>query len=85
MEVQEQDAQQHQHRAGQGVEKKFDGGVEFARAAPDADQQIHRHEHGFPEDEEEEEIERHENAEHAGLQNQKPDVIFLDAILDGGP
>ena len=85
VEVEEQDAQQHQHRASQRVEEELDGGVEFARAAPDADQQVHGHEHRFPENEEEEEIERHEDAEHARLQDQKPDVVFLDAILDGGP
>ncbi len=85
VEVEEQNAQQHQHRAGQGVEEEFDRGVEFARAAPDADQQVHRHQHGFPENKEEEEIERHEDAEHAGLQHQKPDVVFLHAILDRGP
>ena len=85
MEVEEQDAQQHQHRAGQRVEEELDGGVEFARASPDADQQVHRDEHGFPENEEEEEIERHEDAEHAGLEDEKPDVVFLDAILDRGP
>ena len=85
MEVEKQNAEQHQHGAGKSVEEKFDGGVEFARTSPDADQQVHGDEHGFPENEEEEEIERHEDAEHAGLQNEKPDVVFLDAILDGGP
>ena len=85
MEIEEQDTQQHQHGAGQRVEEELDRGVKFARAAPDADQQVHRNQHGFPEDEEEEEIKRHEDAEHAGLQNQEPDVVFLDTILDGGP
>ena len=85
VEIQEQNAQQHQYRAGQGVEEELDGRVKFARAAPDADQQVHRNQHSFPEDEEEEEIERHEDAEHAGLQDQEPDVVFLDAVLDGGP
>ena len=85
MEIEEQDAQQHQHGAEQRVEEELDGRVKFARAAPDADQQIHRDQHRFPENEEEEEIERHEDAEHAGLENQEPDVVFLDAVLDGGP
>ncbi len=85
MEVQEQDAQQHQHRAEQRVQEELDRRVELARAAPDADQQVHRDQHGFPENEEEEEIERHEDAQHAGLQHQKPDVVFLHAILDRGP
>ena len=56
MEVQEQDAQQHQHRAKQRVQEELDRGVQFARPAPDADQQIHRHQHGFPENEEQEEV-----------------------------
>ena len=83
--VEEQHAQQHQHGAEQGVEEELDGGVEPARAAPDSDQQIHRHQHGFPEDEEQEEVQRHEDAEHAGLQHQEPRVVFLDAGIDRGP
>jgi hypothetical protein len=85
MEVKKQNAEQHQHRASQCVEEELDRRVEFARAAPDADQEVHRDQHGFPENEEEEEIERHEDAEHAGLQNQEPDVVFFDAVLDGCP
>ncbi len=85
VEVQEQHGKQHQHRAEQRVEEELDGGVKFSRAAPDADQQIHGDQHGFPENEEEEEIERHEDAQHAGLQDQKPDVVFLHPVLDRGP
>ncbi len=85
MEVEEQNAQQHQHRAEQRIQEELDGRIKFARPAPDADQQIHRHQHRFPENEEEEKIERHEDAEHSRLQHQKPDVIFFDAVLDGGP
>src|ERR1019366_472182 len=81
MEVQKQNAQQHQHRASQGVEEELNGGVELARAAPDPNQQVHGNQHRFPEDEEQEEIQRHEDAEHARLQKQKPDVVFLDPIL----
>src|ERR1700676_4004115 len=85
VEIKEQNAQQHQHRSGQRVEKEFDRCVEFAWAAPDADQQIHWNQHRFPEYKEQEEIERHEYAKHPGLKNQEPDVIFLDAVLDSGP
>jgi len=85
MEVEEQDAEQHQHGAQQGIEEELDGGIKLARPAPDADQQVHGHEHGFPENEEEEEIQGHEDAEHAGLQHQKPGVVLLGALLDGGP
>ena len=76
-EVQRQDSQQHQHRAGQRVQEKLDRRVQPAVAAPHADQEIHRHQHHFPEQVEEEEIERHENAQHAHLQQQEQNVVFL--------
>src|SRR5260370_37546572 len=85
MEVEEQDAKKHQARAQQRIQKALDGSIEFARPTPDTDQQIHRHQHRFPENEEEEKVERHEDAEHPRLQHQKPDVIFLHSNLDGGP
>src|ERR1700678_16753 len=83
MEIEEQDAQQHQHGTGQRIEEELDRGVKFTWTAPDADQQIHRYQHGFPENEEQEEVERNKNPQHAGLQNQKPNVIFFYAVLDG--
>jgi hypothetical protein len=85
VEVQKQDGQQHQHRAEQGVEKKFDRRIKLARTAPDADQQVHGHQHGLPENKEQEEIQGHEDAQHAGLQHQEPDVVFLHPVLNGAP
>ena len=85
MEVQEDDAQQHQHRTKQRVQEELDRGVKLARPAPDADQQIHRHQHGFPEHEEQEEVVGHEDAEHAGLQQQEPGVVLFGAVLNGFP
>ena len=85
MEVQEQNPQQHQHRTSQRIQEELDGSVEFSRPAPYSDQQVHRHEHRFPENKEEEEIQRHKDAEHSRLQHQEPDVVFLDAILDRRP
>ncbi len=83
--VNRQNRQEHQDRAGQRVQEKLYRGVEAALAAPDADQEIHRHEHYFPENVEEDEVEGHENAEHAGLQQEKQDVIFFFAFFDCGP
>ncbi len=56
-----------------------------AVAAPHADQKIHRHQHHFPENIKKEEVERHENAEHACLQHEQQNVVFLGAQLDGAP
>src|SRR5205807_1902475 len=80
-----EDRQQHNHGTSQGVQKKFDGGVEAAVAAPDADEEIHGDEHHFPEDVKEKEIQGNENADHAGLEQEKQDVIFLGALVNRAP
>ena len=82
VEVEGQDAEQHQHRADQGVKEELDRRVELPRPAPDADQEVHRDQHHFPEDVEQEEVERHEDADHAGLQQQQQDVVFLLPVGD---
>ena len=62
VEIEEQNAQQHQNRAKQCVEEKLDRRVKLPRTTPDANQQVHGHQHGFPENKKEEEIQRHEDA-----------------------
>ena len=85
--VKRQNRQQHQHRAGQRVEEELDRRVQPAVAAPDADQEVHRHQHHFPEQVEQEEIERHENAQHArpaaaGTECSTPSSRILIALQD---
>ena len=80
-EVEGQDAEQHEHRAEQGVQEELDRRIELARAAPDADEEVHRHQHDLPEHIEQEEVQGHEHAEHAGLQEEQEDVIFLLPVL----
>ena len=85
VEVKEQNSQQHQHGTEQRIEEELDRRIEFSRPAPDADKQIHRHQHRFPEHKKEEEIQRHEDAQHAGLQHQEPNVIFFYPSFDRAP
>ncbi len=66
-----------QHAADERVQEELDRGVFLARAAPDADQEVHRQEHDFPEHVEQEEIERAEHAQHAGFQQQEQDAVGL--------
>src|SRR6267378_2260679 len=66
--VKRKDRQQHHHRASQRIEEELDSRIEPAVTAPHADQEIHRHEHHFPENVKEEEVQRKENADHACLQ-----------------
>src|SRR6185369_3578201 len=56
-----------------------------AVVTPYADQEVHGHEADFPEDVEEEEVLRQENADEAEFQQQQEGVEFLATILDGVP
>src|SRR5437867_6747593 len=85
VEIYGQDPDQHQHRAGERVKKKLDGGVKFSGTAPDSDQEIHRNQHDLPKHVENEEVERHENAEHSRLQQEHECVVFFDSLLDRIP
>ncbi len=69
--IQGEDRQQQENGAGQGEKEELDCRVLLARTAPDPDQEVHRQQHHFPEDEEEEHVQRREGARHSGLQNQK--------------
>ena len=80
-----QDTQEHQDRSGQGVKEELDGGIQPARSTPDADKEVHGDQHHFPEHIEEEEIQAAKDTQHAGLQQQEEDVVFLDPLVDGAP
>ena len=49
---------------------------------PDANEEIHRYQHDFPKNVKEEEIQRHEHAQHACLQKQQAGVVGLLVLLD---
>ena len=51
--------------------------------APDADEEVHRHQADLEEDVEQEEVEGHEDAEHARLQEQEEGEVLLHAGVDG--
>ncbi len=53
--------------------------------APDADEEGHRDKHDFPEEEEEEQIERKEHADDTNFEHQQHDKEFFYAVLDAVP
>ena len=61
-------------------QEELHGGVDAPLAAPDADDEVHRHEHHFPEHVEEERVERHEASEHARLEEQERDQVALELL-----
>src|SRR3990170_9092292 len=85
IEVECQDAQQHQHATHQGIKEELDGGVELPWPTPDPDEEIHGDQHDFPEDVEEEEVEGHEDAQHPGLEKEHHHVKLFHALGDGRP
>ena len=68
-----EDRDDHQQRADHRVDDELDRRVEPPLAAPDADDEVHRDQHHLPEDVEEEQVERDERAEHAGLEDEHRD------------
>src|SRR5579864_4608011 len=66
-----QNSDQHQNRAKHCVQNEFYGGVYFAIVPPNSDQEIHRNQHHFPENEKQEKIQRNKYADYAGFENQQ--------------
>ena len=82
VDAQPQDRQQHQDRARHGVQEELDRRIHAPRTAPHADQEVHRHQGEFPEDVEQEQVQRHEHTDHAHFQQQEEDHEVLDPLLD---
>ena len=81
-EVEAQQRDQDEHAAEQRVQEELDGRVLAARPAPDADEEVHRQQHHFPEDVEQEEVQRQERADHAGFQQQEQHAVAADVLVD---
>jgi hypothetical protein len=82
---QPEDRQQHQDAAGHRIEQELDGRVNAAVVAPDADEEIHRHQHRVPEHIEQEQIERDEHADHRALEQQDEDRKRPRSLVDRLP
>ena len=83
--VQHQEGHQHQHAAREGVEEELQRRVDAAVAAPDPDEEVHRDEHGLPEHVEEDEVEGHEDPDHARLEQEHEDHELAHPLVDVVP
>ena len=83
--VHRHDGEQHQHRAGERVEKELEARIDPARAAPHADDQEHRDQAAFEEQIEQHQVERAEGADHQRLEHEERDHVGLHPALDRGP
>ena len=85
IEVHRENPQKHDDASDKGKQEELDGGVQPVRTPPDADKEIHRHQHHFPEHEEEQEVQGNERTDHPRLQQQKEHIVFLDPFSDRRP
>ena len=83
--IQPDNSDEHQCRAGHGVQEEFHCSVNPPLVSPDSDEERHGNEHHFPEQEEEEKIQRNEHANDTDFQQQHHDEEFFDAMIDAVP
>ena len=83
--LEDEDRDQHEQAAEHGEQDELHRRVDAPAPAPDADEEIHRDEHGLPEDIEQEEVQGDEDADHAGLEQQHEHGEFLDPVVDRAP
>ncbi len=83
--VHRHDGEQHQHRAGERVEKELEARIDAPRPTPDADDEEHRNQPALEEQIEQHQVERGEGAHHQRLEHQEGDHVFPHAPLDRLP
>ena len=83
--VKPQDSHEHQDRAEHRVQHEFQRGVNAAAVAPDANQEVHRDQHHFPEQKEQEQVERNKDADHSCFEHQQRNKKALRAPVDRFP
>ena len=76
-EPQQQEANQHQCAPGEREEHELHRRVLLVAAAPDRNEEVHREQLHFPEEEEEDQVLGGEDPQHARLQRQQPGEVFL--------
>ena len=76
------DADQHHEAARHRVQEELDRRIDAVGSAPDADEEVERHQADFPEHVEQDHVRRQEHPEHAGLHDQHPHEELLDAGMN---
>src|SRR5580658_2763009 len=83
--IQPEDSHQHEHGRDHRIQKEFHRRVYLALVAEHPDQQRHGNQRRFPEEIEQEQIERSEDADQRGFQNQQNDEEFFNPVMDRFP
>src|SRR5580658_37140 len=80
--IQPQNRRQHKHRANEREQEILHRGVDLASVAVHADQKRHRNQRRFPEEIEQEQIQRSEDANQPRLQQQQQNEEFFHPLLN---
>src|ERR1700734_1430132 len=83
--VEPQNCHQHQNGAEHGVQNEFHRGINSPAVSPNSNQEVHRNQRKFPEEEKEQQIERNENANHGRLNHQQGNEESFYVLLNGLP
>src|SRR5258708_6701240 len=83
--VEPENRSQHEHRGDHRKQEILHRGVDPASMAVHANQQRHRDQRRFPEEIEQEQVERGENADQGRLQDQQQYKEFLDPLMNRCP
>src|SRR5665648_1176171 len=79
------DGDEHKQAADQREQEELDGRVDAPRASPDADDEVHRHQHDLPAHVEQEEVGSQKDSAHPHLQQEQRDEEAQLAVLDVVP
>ncbi len=85
LQVQIDQADQHEDRAEERVDEELQRGVDATRAAPDADEDEHRDQHRLEEHVEQQRVRRAEHADHQAFEHQHGGHVLVRLVLDNFP
>ena len=80
-EIEAQDCQQHKKAAGLGEDEELDCCIDPVLMAPYPDEEVHRHQHQFPEEVEEDQIQGQEDTNNPSQDHHEIEMKEPDAIL----
>ena len=78
--VESEHGKQHQNAPYKCVKEKFNGCIFAPWSSPETNQKVHRQQHSFPEDEEQEEIKSNKDTHHSGYQEQVKSKVPLSHL-----
>ena len=73
---------EHQQRTEHREKHELEGGVKLAAVTPDADEEIHWHQHHFPKGIEQEQVDREQGTQKPSLEQQYEETELARARLD---